>query len=172
MAIKRDAIFNGIALLAVGILFLIAPTATTKFIYGMIGLVIALAGALRLIAGIRFKGNSPAKIAIIVQAVVLLILGIFLLINPDFLIAYNYIIFGLIMIINGIVNIFGVIRGEVEVHGNKIIYLILSALLIVAGVIVLAHPVAAAEMLTIMIGVMLIISGLINLFIAFRMRAK
>ncbi len=170
MTLKRETIFNGITLLLVGILFLAAPITTTMVIYGLIGFVIALAGALHLVSGLRYNGDNSAKIMIIIPGILLVIVGIFLLLNPGFLVAYNYIIFGLIMIVNGILNILSAFKGEAQVYGNKVVYIVLSALLLIAGVVVLVHPFAAAELLTMFIGIMLIISGLINLFIALRLQ--
>ncbi len=79
MAMKRDKIVTGIALFAVGILFFAAPTSTTRFLYSLIGLVMAVAGAFRLFAGLRIKEGGPQKMMIIVPAVILLLIGIFLL---------------------------------------------------------------------------------------------
>jgi len=170
MAYTRDKIVTGIALIIVGVLFLAAPTTTTKVLYGSIGLVLAIAGLFRLIVGLRYTGSGFGKFLILVPAVILIILGIFLLTNPSFLIAYDYIIFGLIMILNGIFNIVGIFKGEIQ--GNKLFNLILSVLLVIAGFVVLAHPISAAEMLTMLIGVLLIVSGIINVLIALRITGK
>ncbi len=170
MAMKRDKIVTGIALFAVGILFFAAPSTTTRMLYSLIGLVFALAGAFRLITGLRIKEMGPQKLMIIVPAVILLLVGIFLFANPEFLVAYNYIVFGVIMVANGLFNILGVLKGEVQVGSSKPMILMLSALLLIAGLAVLAHPVAVAEMLTSMIGFMLILSGMINIIFALRIQ--
>ncbi|MCR4922704.1 MAG: DUF308 domain-containing protein [Lachnospiraceae bacterium] len=170
MAVKRDMIFTGIALLLVGLLFLIAPITTTRVIYGAIGLVFAIAGAIRLFFAIRVMEAGILKTQTIVVSILLLLLGIFFLVNPEFLVLYNYIIFGLIMIVNGLVNIFGVIKGEIYTSGNKVLHIVLSVLLVIIGIIVLAHPFSTAAMLTIMIGVFLLVSGIVNIVSALFIR--
>ncbi|MCR4996826.1 MAG: DUF308 domain-containing protein [Butyrivibrio sp.] len=166
MSMKRDKIMAGGALLILGVLFLTSPTTTTRLIYSAIGVVLALTGLVRLIMALRIKEWGVLKVLIIIVSVILMILGIVLMINPDILIAYNYIIFGLIMIINGMVNIISVIKGEMQTTGNKIIYIALSLILLIVGVVIIIHPFSAAEMLTKLIGIMLIASGIINLVIA------
>lgn len=172
MTIKRDKILTGLILLIVGILFLAAPTTTTKIIYGAVGVVLAISGILRLIMALRIKEAGIMKTLAIIFAAILLILGVFFLINPNFLIAYDYIIFGLLMVANGFVNILGVLKGEIKIQGSKFLYILLSAVLLIAGIVVLLHPFSAAAMLTRLIGIMLILSGVINLVIALRIRTK
>lgn len=172
MSLIRDKILTGIMLLLVGILFWVAPATTTRAIYGAVGVVLALSGAIRLIIALRIRGTSFLKILTIAIAILILILGIFLIINPEFLINYSFIVFGLIMIVNGLVNIFSVLKGEINVGGNKPIYLILSVLLVIAGVIVLINPFSTAQTLTMGIGFMLILSGIINIIIALRIKIR
>ncbi len=56
-------------------------------------------------------------------------------------------------------------------EGNKYVYIILSALLAVLGVIMLFNPFSAADMVMRIIGGLLIADGIVNLLIAWRMRS-
>ena len=170
MAMKRDKILSGLAYLIIGILFFAAPTTSAKILASTVGIVLILQGLVRAFAAWRMKGAGLSRTIIIVLAAALLILGIFLLANPGFLIAYYYIVFGLIMIANALVNLFGVLRGEIRVSGNRTIYLILSAVLLVFGVIVLFHPFAASDALMRLVGTALIACGIADLWIAFQIK--
>lgn len=171
MALKRDRILFGLALLIIGILFFAAPTTSAKILASTVGIVLILQGLVRAFAAWRMKEAGLSRTVIIILAAVLLILGIFLLANPGFLIAYYYIVFGLIMIANGLVNLFGVLRGEIRVSGSRTLYLILSAALLVFGIIVLFHPFAASDALMRLVGIALLACGVVDLWIAFQIKA-
>ena len=171
MALKRDRILFGLALLIIGILFFAAPTTSAKILASTVGIVLILQGLVRAFAAWRMKEAGLSRTVIIILAAVLLILGIFLLANPGFLIAYYYIVFGLIMIANGLVNLFGVLRGEIRVSGSRTLYLILSAALLVFGIIVLFHPIAASDALMRLVGIALLACGVVDLWIAFQIKA-
>ncbi len=171
MALKRDRILFGLALLIIGILFFAAPTTSAKILASTVGIVLILQGLVRAFAAWRMKEAGLSRTVIIILAAVLLILGIFLLANPGFLIAYYYIVFGLIMIANGLVNLLGVLRGEIRVSGSRTIYLILSAALLVLGIIILLHPFAASDALMRLVGIALLACGVVDLWIAFQIKA-
>ncbi len=168
MTLKRDKILTGIALLVVGILFMVAPMTTTRLIYGAIGIVLILAGISRLVLWIRIKEAGFLKTFNLILAILLTILGIFFLVAPEFFIAYAYIVFGILLAVNGALNIVGVMQGTIQPQGGKWMYLILSVLLFIAGIVVIVHPFAMANTVTSLIGIMLIAGGLINLWIALR----
>ena len=75
------------------------------------------------------------------------------------------------MIANGLVNLFGVLRGEIRVSGSRTLYLILSAALLVFGIIVLFHPFAASDALMRLVGIALLACGVVDLWIAFQIKA-
>ncbi|MCR4617045.1 MAG: DUF308 domain-containing protein [Lachnospiraceae bacterium] len=161
MGIKRNKIIMGIMFLLVGILFLAAPSTTTKVIYSVIGVVFVLAGVIRLISILRAKGDMKGKIFQIVLSAIVIALGVFFLINPEFLVTYSYIVFGFVVILNGAANFLNLLRGGGG--KSKFLTLIVSLVLIIVGVLILVHPFVAAEMVTTLIGVALIIVGVINL---------
>lgn len=171
MTLKKDRIFTGIALMVIGILFLAAPASSSLVIATVIGVILILEGLVRGYGALKKKEKDISTKAILLWAAVLIVVGIILLANPGYLVAYSYIIFGIVLILNAISNIIGVMRGEIQVEGNKFIYLILSAVLAIVGVIMLFNPFSAANMMMRIIGGMLIADGIVNLLIAWKMRA-
>ena len=171
MTLKKDRLFTGIALMVIGILFLAAPVSSSLVIATVIGVILILEGLVRGYAALKKKEKDISTKAILLWAAVLIVVGIILLANPGYLVAYSYIIFGIVLILNAISNIIGVMRGEIQAEGNKFIYLILSAVLAIVGVIMLFNPFSAANMMMRIIGGMLIADGIVNLLIAWKMRA-
>ncbi len=70
---------------------------------------------------------------------------------------------------NNFINILGVVKHEIQVEGSRTLYLVVSAALLILGVVILLNPFATSDILTRIIGVTLIVDGIVNLLIAFRM---
>ncbi len=171
MTLKRDRILSGIALLVLGILFLAAPASSSLVIATVAGIILILEGLVRGYAALKKKEKDLSTKAVLALAAVLIVLGIILVVNPGILVAYSYIIFGIVLILNALSNILGVLKGEIQVEGNKLIYVLLSAVLAIVGVIILFNPFSAANMMMRIIGGMLIADGIVNLLIAWKMRS-
>lgn len=171
MTLKRDRILSGIALLVIGILFLAAPTSSSLVVATVVGFILILEGLVRGYAALKRKEKDLSTKAVLALAAILIVLGIILVVNPGILVAYSYIIFGIVLILNVLSNILGVLKGEIRVEGNKLIYILLSAVLAIVGVIVLFNPFSAANMMMRIIGGMLIADGIVNLLIAWKMRS-
>ena len=170
MTLKKDRILSGIALLVIGILFLAAPATSSLVVAIAVGIILILEGLARGYAVLKKQEKDSSAKIVLLLAVVLIVLGIFLVVNPGYLVAYSYIIFGILLILNALSNIIGVLKGEIQVEGNKFIYLILSAVVAIVGVIMLFNPFSAANIMMRIIGAMLIADGIINLLIAWKMR--
>ena len=170
MTLKKDSILSGIALLVIGILFIAAPATSAKVIAAIIGIVLILEGLFRRWVALRQRVKNVSQKLLAILALVLIVLGIFLLINPGYLIAYSYVIFGIVLILNALYNIYGVLRGEIRVAGNRLFYLILSAALAVIGIVILFNPFTAANVMMRIIGGLLMAGGIVNRLIAWKMR--
>ncbi len=166
--LKRDKILSGIALLVIGILFIAAPTSSARAVWSLIGIIMIVAGVLRGFMAFKMKEAGLSRTLILIAAAALIIIGIFITVNPGYLIAYSYIIFGLVMIVNNFINILSVVKNEIQVEGNKTLYLVLSAALLILGIVILVNPFATSDVMTRIIGVALIVDGIVNLLIAFR----
>ncbi len=171
MTLKRDMILSGVVLTVIGILFLAAPTSSALAVASLVGVILILEGLARGWGALRSKDKGASRNVILVFALLLIVLGIILVANPGTLVAYSYIIFGVIMILNALAAIVGVMKDEIRVRGSKALYLILYAALAVVGVIVLFNPFSASDVMMRIIGVTLIADGIADLVIAFGMHA-
>ncbi len=168
--LKRDKILSGIALLVIGILFIAAPASSARAVWSVIGIIILAAGLLRGIMAFKMKEAGFVKTLMFITAAVLIIVGIILTANPGYLIAYSFIVFGLILIVNNFINILGVMKNEIRVEGSRTLYLVLSAALLILGVVILLNPFATSDILTRIIGVALIVDGIVDLLIGLRIK--
>lgn len=163
-------LLSGIAFLVIGILFLVAPNTSSLLIARVAGIVLLLEGLARAFAAWRRKEKGISTKAITAVSVIMIVLGIILLVRPVVMIGYSYFIFGGVMILNALSNIIGFLKKEIQVEGNQTLFLMFSIALAVAGIVVLFNPFASNKMMMQVIGIMLIVDGVINLFTSLKMK--
>lgn len=105
---------------------------------------------------------------IIAFGVVALLAGIVALASVVVATASAVLIVGIMMLVAGFAEI--VAAFGVRSWGRFIFWLLLGALYIFAGIVCLQNPFQAATILTLMLGIALIVSGLIRIFLATQMR--
>ncbi len=169
MVLKRDLLLTGVILAVIGILFLAAPTSSALVVASVVGIILMLMGLARGYGALKTKEKTPTVKMILALSLILIVLGIFILVDPGFLVAYSYVIFGVVMIVNALSNIVGVVKGDIRVRDSKTLYLVISAALAVLGVIILFNPFSASDVMMRIIGVMLIADGIVDLVMALRM---
>ena len=77
-------------------------------------------------------------------------------------------IVGFMMLFEGVAEI--VAAFNARDWGHRVLWLLLGALYVFAGIICLQNPFAAATILTLLLGISLVIGGLVRIFLATRMR--
>jgi uncharacterized membrane protein HdeD (DUF308 family) len=82
--------------------------------------------------------------------------------------AASVLVVGIMMVVAGITEVFNAF--QIRTWGKFALWLLLGALYIFAGIITFQNPLLAAVLLTFMLGVALVISGVMRLIIAFSMK--
>ena len=97
-----------------------------------------------------------------------LIAGVIALASTVIATASAVYIVGFMMLFAGVAEIISAFNAKD--WGHRILWLLLGALYVFAGVICLQNPFAAATILTLMLGIALIVGGLLRIFLATRMK--
>jgi uncharacterized membrane protein HdeD (DUF308 family) len=105
---------------------------------------------------------------IVAFGVVALIAGVIALGSVVMATASAVLIVGIMMMVAGFAEI--VAAFSVKSWGRFIVWLLLGALYVFAGVVCLQNPFAAATILTLMLGIALIVAGLVRTFLATQMK--
>ena len=105
---------------------------------------------------------------IIALGVVYLVGGIIALSSVVMATAASVLIVGIMMIIAGVAEVVNAF--QVRTWGKFILWLLLGALYIVAGLLTFANPLLAAALLTLLLGASLVASGIMRLILAFSMK--
>ena len=105
---------------------------------------------------------------IIALGVVYVISGLIALGSVVFATVVTVFIVGIMMVISGVAEVFNAF--QLKSWGKFLLWLLLGALYIVAGFITFENPLLAAALLTLMLGFVLVASGIMRILLAFSMK--
>ncbi|MDD4850589.1 MAG: DUF308 domain-containing protein [Gemmiger sp.] len=160
---KTGSIVLSIGYLLVGLLLLIVPGASLRWICYAFGAVILATGAVNLFRYFRIRGQGLKAPFLLVGGVVAFGLGLFLLLKPDFVISILPVVFGLFILLDGIIRIANGLE-LARAKGQKWWLLVLLGLLsVVLGLVVVFHPFDAMVSVAMLCGIMLVVEGALNL---------
>lgn len=106
---------------------------------------------------------------IVALGVVYLIAGIVALSSIAFATAVTVLFVGIMMIVAGVAEVFHAFR--MRPWSKSLLWILLGALYIVAGVLVFENPLLTAKFLTLLVGFFLVATGITKIFLAFSMKA-
>jgi len=118
--------------------------------------------------GEGIRAQRPRWGWIVALGVVSVIAGVIALATDIFATAIAVYVIGFMMLFSGATEIVAAFNAKDWSH--RILWLLLGALYVFAGIICLQNPFAAATILSLLLGSALIIGGLVRFFLATRMR--
>jgi len=150
---------SGVVAIAIGAILLIWTEATLSVIAVLFGLYFVISGVVRIVRGAASTGSAAGgRVLNIVLGVLVLILGILAIRNPEGSLAVLGLLVGIVWIVEGVAALV-----EYTTDSSRWPGIILGVVGVLAGVIVLFAPVATVGVLVTIGGIMLIISGLVQL---------
>ncbi|TFD93842.1 hypothetical protein E3T61_02170 [Cryobacterium lactosi] len=150
---------SGVVALAIGTILLVWTEATLSVIAVLFGLYFVISGVVRIVRGAASTGSSAGgRVLNIVLGVLVLILGILAIRNPEGSLAVLGLLVGIVWIVEGVAALV-----EFTTDSSRWPGIVLGVVGILAGVIVLFAPVATIGVLVTIGGIMLIVSGLVQL---------
>ena len=158
---------GGLFAIFAGFFFILFPEIASGVIGILFGIVLFVAGISEVIGYVisikQFREENYGKAAgaeiVLVYSIILMALGVIFILKPDFVLQLLSTIAGIIFLIDGIVKL----RQEIFLFYRKDIYswvlLILSIVLIGAGIVLLANSFKGTRNIIIFSGIAFIISG-------------
>ena len=160
---RKDILWVAVVLIAAGVLFLVFPDSCSRIICYLIGGAMFLGGVISIVTYLKSSRDMLFSSFGLVRGTGLVVLGIFLLINPEFLIGFLSSILGIILIVDGTLKLqYAVDLLRLKVSG-WVSVLLLAITAVILGVLVLLNPFATARTLAIFIGIALAVDGISDL---------
>jgi len=105
---------------------------------------------------------------ILALGIVYLVTGIIALGSVVMATAASVFVVGIMMVIAGVAEVINAF--QIKTWGSFLLWILLGALYIVAGFVTFENPLLAAVVLTLILGVVLVASGIMRIILAFNMR--
>lgn len=165
-SIRVNMALAAVGCLALGIALLVIPDLFLQVACYVTGAVLIAYGVLGLLSCIRTHSMNLFTGLVDVIAIGI---GIFIITQPRMISSILPIIFGLILLLDGILNL----RHGIGLHrfgdpSGKTV-LILGVITVIFGVVILLNPYSTAKMTFRLIGIALVYSGLSDFLVIFRM---
>lgn len=153
------AVIIGIVNIIIGVLLVIFKKDSLNVILIVSGVFLAIDGVLALFGGIQSKLVIP-----IVIGGLMLALGIALIILPNLFADIFMILLGILLILMGVVGALSILDNDKTSIPDIVFSAVVAVAMIVAGVLALCYINDAKDWVMIVIGVVMILTGALNVF--------
>ena len=164
-----EIIFD-IVLIALGVVLIVWPVDAALMLTRIIGIVILVLAIVEIVVFAMSKSKEAMEYVLLVVSVLLAAVGIWLIVNPDWLVQFFNILFGVILGIYGLFGVFSSVGYGRKSGGLWWIGLILSIIAIAMAVLIFMNPFATPKMLMIIIGASLVLGGIAGIYNRIRIR--
>lgn len=163
------SVIKGICAVIMGVLLVTWPETAILYLVIAIGAMFLVPGAVAVLNYI-FKGREQGAMFPIVS-VGSLLFGLWLMISPAFFVGILMYVLGAVLVFAGISQIMQLVnaRGWTQVSFG---YYVMPVLILIAGLVVLLNPFAAATVPFIILGVSSIVYGITDIINGIRFRRK
>ncbi len=153
-------IIASILLLLIGVAFIVWPDEAARILARATAIAIIGVGVFEMILFFIGKHKGIVDIPAIISGVLLIALGVYLLIQPDTMLNFFNIIFGIIILIIGLDHLFQAIFIIRHVRSLWWITLIVGVAAIGLGVLILVNPFSAVRTAMILVGITMVVEAI------------
>ena len=158
--VRNHMIIASILLLLIGVAFIVWPDEAARILARATAIAIIGVGVFEMILFFIGKHKGIVDIPAIISGVLLIALGVYLLIQPDTMLNFFNIIFGIIILIIGLDHLFQAIFIIRHVRSLWWITLIVGVAAIGLGVLILVNPFSAVRTAMIIVGITMVIEAI------------
>jgi uncharacterized membrane protein HdeD (DUF308 family) len=150
---KLTVVLLGIAQVVLGVIFFMNPAGATVTLVRIVGWLLIFVGGVTIGSGLMRNDASASDYII---GGLELALGVIMVIRPAFFVTYLFIVIGILVLMTGVGDLLNV--GSVQPNGRQVSFG-MAILTLVAGVIMLVAPFFFADMMVMIAGCALVVSG-------------
>ena len=163
---RANIIVGGFSYILLGILLAVFPLSTIRTLAVLIGLILVLVGGIQILGKVIDDQNRSSGILV---GCVIAAIGIWIMLNPRFIMSMLPIVIGVMLVVSAIQQItmaFGARQSRFQYWWH---FLIQGILDFIIGSVCIVHAFAVGTLLAVMEGIMLIFVGVTSIISAFRM---
>jgi len=166
--IKTNVVISSLLCVILGLVLVIRPGLSMRIVCTAVGVVLIVAGATRMIDYFTDRDGSMYAQINLVFGIVLAVVGVWIVVKPDTVLAIIPIIVGIVIVIHGLHNIKQAMELWRDKYDKWWVACIMGVLTVGLGVLLICRPFAAIDTVVMLIGFFLIYDGLSNIWIVSR----
>lgn len=167
--IKWNSMVNLISLLIIGLLLLIFPIESLNIACYLIASMLMLAGIAYIARIIKKKSfETNEDLISVVLSVVAIVISITIFVDPTWVIRVINDIIGLLIVISSTLNIINLLKFKKDRSVSWWIYLVLTALVLILGIVIIINPEFLAKILIRFEGATLIVNVILTMILSYK----
>lgn len=165
---KTNVVISSLLCVLLGLVLVLWPGLTIQVACTAVGAVLIISGAIRIISYFTAGDGSMYSQINLIFGIIFAVVGVWIVIKPDKVLAIIPIIVGIVIVLHGLHNLQQAIELCKDKYDKWWIALILGILTVGFGVLLICRPFAAIDTVVMLIGIFLIYDGLSNIWIVSR----
>ena len=166
--IKANMIVSSLLCVLLGLVLVLRPGLSVRIVCTAVGIVLILSGVTRIIDWFCARDGSMYAQMNLIFGIVLVVVGVWIVVKPDKVLAIIPIIVGIVIGMHGLNNLKQAIELWRDKYDKWWVAFILGALTVGLGVLLICRPFAAIDTVVMLIGFFMIYDGLSNIWIVTR----
>ena len=149
-ALGKNAAISALALILIGIMFLISPVSSMVTIARAIGIILMIAGIMEIVIAVRSTGRP---------------ISLWVFLHPSFILSSINLVLGVIIVVSAVSSLGQ--AAQIRRSGrDSSLSMVLSIAGIILGVLIILNPFSTAKTLARIIGIVTIYQGIVKLRVA------
>lgn len=166
--IKTNVVVSSALCIILGLVLVFRPGLSMRIVCTAVGVVLILSGVMRMIDYFTARDGSLYSQSNLIFGIVLAVVGVWIVVKPDKVMAIIPIIVGIVIAMHGLHNLQQALGLWRDRYDRWWVALILGALTVGFGVLLICRPFAAIDTVVMLIGFFLIYDGISNVWIVSR----
>ena len=162
---KWNKVITSLIFIILGVVLLIWPNTALDVVCRIVGAGLLVGGVAAVVMFLVSRDRNFVSVAALTAGVIIAVIGLWLFMNPKFLVALVPTIMGIIIMISGVVNLGETITIHREHGDGTLASFILAVLTIALGLLIFFNPFHTAALLVRVLAIVMIFNGISDLWI-------
>lgn len=166
--VKANVVVSSLLCVALGVVLVIWPGMSMQIVCTAVGVVLIITGVMKIAEYLMIKDGSLYAQTNLIFGIILIVIGVWITVKPDKVLAMIPIIIGIVITLHGIHKLQQAVELCKSQYDKWWVALILGLLTIGFGVLLICKPFAAVDTVVTFLGICLIYDGISNIWIVSR----
>jgi uncharacterized membrane protein HdeD (DUF308 family) len=162
--VRHDMVYAAILQLGLGVLLVLDADKILPLICTVFGILVLVYGVCHLFSYYRKKKKQMEEPFELVQGIIGLAAGVFILVAAETIIKILLILFGIIIVIDSIVKIQDALDLKKLGHGSWLMMFLTAVVMAVMGILIIIKPAGLAAAIFMFAGIVMIINAAVDLW--------